>query len=141
LNKKIKYSVIGLMISIVFFLIMGTPTALISTPLIKYSRMIPATFLDYFFLITTSVLLGTLISLKLYFNSKEKSEYKAAAGGIAGFIAFSCPICNVLLVSALGSATIMTFIEPLRPVLGIASIIILIYLIYRELTCKKCKKS
>ncbi len=139
MNPKIKYFFAGIIISISLFLVMGIPTALIPNPLIKYTRMIPATVLDYFFLVSTSALLGALISLKLYFKSKNKADFKTIAGGSIGFVAFSCPVCNLLLVSVLGFTTIMAFIEPLRPFLGIASVIILIYLIYKELKCRNCK--
>lgn len=138
MNKKIKYALIAIGMSIVFFIIMGIPTALVPNPLIQYTRMIEATGLDYFFLATTSIMLAALISLKLYFKSEKQVGAKELAGGGAGFIAFSCPICNVLLVALLGGATIMTFIEPLRPILGMVSIAILGYLIYNTLQCRDC---
>src|SRR3989338_7861310 len=101
--------------------------------------MIEATLQDYFFLASTSILLAALISLKLYHRSKKSIGAKELVGGGAGFLAFSCPICNVLLVSALGAGTVLTFIEPLRPIAGIASIAILGFLLYKELTCEDCK--
>ncbi|MFH1391001.1 MAG: hypothetical protein ABIH20_01685 [Candidatus Diapherotrites archaeon] len=138
MKKKAKYTLIAIGLSILFFIIMGTPTALVPNPLIQYTRMIEATALDYFFLATTSIMLAALISLKLYFKSEKKTGAKELVGGVAGFIAFSCPICNAILVAILGSATIMAFIEPLRPILGMVSIALLGYLIYNTLQCKEC---
>jgi len=43
-------------------LLFGIPLALIPNPLIPYYRMIPATLLDYFFLIVISVLIGLYFS-------------------------------------------------------------------------------
>lgn len=137
MDKRTKYTLIAVGLSTLFFIIMGTPTALVPNPFIQYVRMIEPTLLDYFFLVTTSIMLAVLISLKLYFKS-EKMGVKELVGGGAGFVAFSCPICNVLLVALLGGATIMAFIEPLRPALGVASIAILGYLIYNTLQCREC---
>ena len=137
-DKKIKYAMIAIGLAIVLFIILGIPTALVPNPFLNYVRMIPATPLDYFFLATTSVLFAVLISLKLYYKSEKQVGAKELAGGAAGFITFSCPICNMLLVALLGGATIMAFIEPLRPILGVISIAILSYLIYNTLHCKEC---
>ena len=138
MDKKIKYALIAFGLSIIFIIIMGIPTALISIPFISYARMIPSSNLDYFFLFATSALLAILISLKLYFRSKKQIGIKEFIGGALGFIAFSCPLCSILLVTLLGSVIISSFIEPLRPIFGIISIIILIYLIYKTLQCKNC---
>ncbi|MCR4335151.1 MAG: hypothetical protein NUV57_01290 [archaeon] len=138
MNKKTKYELITVGLAILFFIIMGTPTALVPNPFLEYTRMIEATFFDYFFLATTSIMLAVLISLKLYFKSEKQIGAKEVTGGVAGFVAFSCPICNMLLVALLGGATIMAFIEPLRPILGMVSIVILGYLIYNTGQCKEC---
>jgi hypothetical protein len=137
LNRKLKYFFIAAIISFALFVVMGIPTALLSNPFVTYKRMIPATSLDYFFLVAASLLLGTLISLKLYFNSRFTS--KEVAAGIGSFIAFSCVLCNVLLVTLLGSALTAAFVEPLRPFLGSVSVLILVYLIYTEIKCSECR--
>jgi len=138
MDKKIRHVLMALGFSALFFVFLGTPTALVPNPIIQYTRMIEATLLDYFFLATTSLLLGILISLKLYFKSEKRVGARELAGGTAGFVAFSCPICNALLVALLGGTTIMAFIEPLRPLLGVVSVIILSYLIYTTVTCRNC---
>src|SRR3989344_7824362 len=138
MDKKIKYALVAIGLSAALFVVLGTPTALVPNPFLHYVRMIPSTLLDYFFLATTSIMLAVLISLKLYYRSEKQLGAKEFVGGAAGFVAFSCPICNMLLVALLGGATIMTFIEPLRPILGIFSITILGYLIYMTWQCREC---
>jgi len=138
MGKKAKYTLMAVGLSVLLFIIMGTPTALVPNPFIQYTRMIEATFLDYFFLAATSIMLATLVSLKLYFKSEKKIGVKELVGGAAGFVAFSCPICNALLVALIGGAAIMAFIEPLRPILGLLSMAILGYLIYNTLQCGEC---
>ncbi len=138
MDKKIKYALIAAGLSAILFVVMGIPTALVPNPFIGYARMIEPTTLDYFFLTAVSVLLAVLVSLKLYFKSEKPLGAKGIIGGIVGFLSFSCPVCNVLLVAVLGSATVLTFIEPLRPILGVVSVSVLSYLIYRTLKCKEC---
>lgn len=138
MDRKIKYTLIATGLSVIFIIIMGIPTALVPNPFVTYLRMNSVTLLDYFFLFATSALLAILISLKLYLRSKKQIGIKEFIGGAVGFVAFSCPLCSVLLVALLGSVIISSFIEPLRPLLGIISIIMLSYLIYKTLQCKDC---
>jgi len=107
-----------------FFIATGVVTGLIPTPM--YVRMVPITFVDYFFLFTTSFLAA------VFFGKKKCSLAEsrlAKIGGITGFFAFSCPICNVLLLAFLSTSTIMTYIDPIRPFLGAVSTIVLVYLL------------
>lgn len=107
-----------------FFTATGVVTGLIPTPL--YVRMVPITFLDYFFLFTTSFLAAV-------FLGKEKCSATesrlAKVGGVTGFLAFSCPICNVFLLAFLSTSAIMTYVDPVRPFLGVVSTITLLYLL------------
>lgn len=113
--------------SIFFFIVTGVVTGLIPTPL--YVRMVPITFLDYIFLFTTSILAG------IYFG-KEKCTIAdsrlSALGGVTGFLAFSCPICNAVLLAFLSTSAIMAYIDPLRPLLGVISTLVLAYLILKN---------
>ena len=77
-------------------LLFAIPTALLSNPLIPYVRMIPATPLDYIFLVATSILSAVYILLPE--NKICTPDKSAFGGGVLGFIAFSCPTCNRLLV-------------------------------------------
>lgn len=114
-------------VSTVFMAVTGIVTGLIPNPV--YIRMVPITFLDYFFLITTSVLAG------LYFGKKECrviDSRVSALGGLTGFAAFGCPVCNAVFLAFLSSSAIMTHIYPLRPLLGVISTLALGYLLYRS---------
>ncbi|WP_414838124.1 hypothetical protein ACK3SF_01850 [Candidatus Nanosalina sp. VS9-1] len=110
-----------------FFTVTGVVTGLIPTPF--YVRMVPITFLDYTFLFTTSILAG------IYFG-KEKCTVTdsrlSALGGVTGFLAFSCPICNGLLLAFLSTSAIMAYVDPLRPLLGVISTLVLGYLMLKS---------
>ena len=110
----------------VFLAVTGIVTGLIPNPI--YIRMVPITFLDYFFLLTTSLLAG------LYFGKKECQVLDSrisAVGGLTGFLAFGCPVCNAVFLAFLSSSAILTYIDPLRPFLGVISTAALGYLLYR----------
>ncbi len=110
-----------------FMAVTGLVTGLIPNPF--YTRMVPVTLLDYFFLATTSVLAG------MYFGKRKctvSDNRISALGGLTGFVAFGCPVCNAVFLTFLSSSAIMTYIDPLRPFLGAASTFALGYLMYRS---------
>ncbi|MFB6115670.1 MAG: hypothetical protein ABEK04_05310 [Candidatus Nanohalobium sp.] len=117
----------GLGTGIFFLSLTGIVTGLIPNPF--YVRMVPVTALDYLFLITTSILAG------LYFGKESCSTTGgrfAGAGGFMGFLAFSCPVCNAILLAFFSSSAIMTYFDPLRPYLGVVSTLMLGFFVYRD---------
>ncbi len=139
-KKIIKYIGLGIIFSFAAFLLYGIPTAIIPNPFFK--RMTVTTKLDLTLLILTAILLGSYLSL--YFYSKKKSKASNIAvttGGFTGIFAFSCPVCNVLLVSLFGSAALLTYFEPIRPLIGVFTIGILGSALYFKVySLKKCNK-
>jgi hypothetical protein len=132
MNKKIKYGVIAIVYSILLFLLFGIPTALIPTP--WFSRMVGKTFLDYLFLIFSSILLGAYIGVHYYKkNTMKKCNVVTTSGGVAGFLSFSCPVCNKILIILFGTTALMTYLEPYRPAIGFSSISILGLALYWRL--------
>ena len=112
-----------------FLVVTGLVTGLIPNPV--YVRMVSITLLDYFFLVTTSVFAG------YYFGKEECSVFDgrlAGIGGVTGFLAFGCPICNAILLAFFSSSALMAYFDPLRPFLGVFSTVLLGLLIYRDLS-------
>lgn len=145
--KNMKYVLIGVVLSFVIFLILGIFTALVPSNL--FIRMISVTTIDYIFLILTSIMLGSYFALHFYskdihkkINSKE--DYVATGGAIPSIFAFSCPICNIILVLLFGATVVLTYFDPLRPVLGAIGIGILGLALYLKIknirSCSKCLK-
>lgn len=138
--------VIGIIASLILALLFGIPTALIPTK--YYKRMIAATFFDYFFLAIIPVLSGIYVAVSYYKKQMHKqyttakSDYLAAGGIFPAIFAISCPICSMLLVSAFGTAALMTYFDPYRPLLGMLAVLLLgaaIYIKARSIRiCKKC---
>lgn len=137
--KNMKYILIGILTSFVIFLLFGIPTALIPNNLFK--RMIPATTIDYIFLSLTSVMLGIFVSLHFYKKQKinAKKDYVAGGGTVASILGFSCPTCNVLLISLFGVSAVSFYFEPLRPILGVIGTVVLGIALYLQI--QKIKNS
>ena len=64
MNTYVKYVGIGIFVSLFVFFLFGIVTALIQNQ--YYIRMVPNTFLDYFFLVSSSLLIGTYVSIHYY---------------------------------------------------------------------------
>lgn len=110
-----------------FLFVTAFVTGLIPNPV--YVRMVSVTPIDYFFLLSTSLLAG------LYFGKENCSvtgERLAGLSGFMGFFAFSCPICNMFLLAFFSSSALMAYFDPLRPYLGLISTLLLGYFFFRD---------
>ena len=114
--------------AVAILLILGIPTALIPNPV--FHRMTPSNALDYFFLLTTSLLAGAYLAIPA---KTCPHDVKAAGGGVLGLLAFACPICDKLLVLLLGATFLMAYFDPIRPLLGVISIVLLLYAIDKKI--------
>ena len=120
------------------FLLFGVVTGLLENPI--YVRMVPRTPLDYAFLVATSAFAGAFVYQQSL--AEEPLGDRFAAGGLlGGFLAFGCPVCNVLLLGLFGSSALMTYFEPLRPLLGAVSVVFFAGVLYyqRQRTCETCE--
>ncbi len=127
-----KYILVGLGIGILFFSLSGIITSLLPNPL--FTRMTPIKTLDYVFLTSSSILLGTYAGVHYYKkNNANKCNTAATTGSIGSFLAFACPVCNKLLVILFGATALMTYFEPYQPLLGFLSNGLLIGALYWKL--------
>jgi hypothetical protein len=115
-------------------LVIGLPTDVIPNPV--FGRPVPVTWWSYPTLIVTAVLGGLLAGT--YVRSDETPAAIGAAGGeidtptrnggVAGLLSFfavGCPVCNKLVIVALGTTGARQWFEPIQPLLAIASIVLL----------------
>ena len=114
----------------------AVPTDLIDTPL--FSREIPPTVWSWPVLILSAVLTG-LVTATYVANPEGASPSRAAgrvgmAGWLVTFFAVGCPVCNKLVLLALGTTGAMQFFEPVQPYLAAASIVLLGWALYARMT-------
>lgn len=114
----------------------AVPTDLIDTPL--FSREIPPTVWSWPVLILSAVLAG-LVTATYVAHPEGASPGRAAgrvgmAGWLVTFFAVGCPVCNKLVLLALGTTGAMQFFEPVQPYLAAASIVLLGWALYARMT-------
>lgn len=86
-----------------------------------FGRMTPVRPQDYVFWIVSAVLVGLLAGTFVVSRAAEHAG-KAVAGGFFADIAVGCPVCNKIVVAAIGSSGALTFFGPLQLFIGIGSI-------------------
>ena len=120
--------------TVVFLLAVGVPTGVIPTPL--YTRMTPVLWWNYPVWLATAVL-GGLVAATYIRRPEDRAARNGAAaatgGGLLAAFAVGCPVCNKLVVAALGVSGAMTIWAPLQPVLAVLSIAGLLWTLRRRL--------
>ena len=110
-------------------LFIAIPTDLIANPV--FGRDVPPTWWAWPSLIVSSALAGLLAAT--YVRSPvaqdspgaERSRRRGLAGGLLTFFAVGCPVCNKLVLLALGYAGAMTWFQPVQPVLQLLAVTLL----------------
>jgi len=127
--------------AVVFTVVVAIPTDMIDTPL--FSRDIPVTWWAWPSLIITSVLAGLLLATYVRQDtpggsdaasdgegSDDANDRAAKGGWVAGvltFFAVGCPVCNKLVLIALGYAGAISWFAPVQPYLQLVAIALLIW--------------
>lgn len=102
----------------------GIPTDMVPTPLFR--RMTPIVWWDWPLWILGSALLG-LVAATYVRADRRASPAEGGVlvgGGLLTVLAVGCPICNKLVVLALGTAGALTYFAPIQPALGLLSVLL-----------------
>jgi hypothetical protein len=104
--------------------LIGIPTGIVETPF--YSRMTPVTWWDYPIWAASGLLIGAIAATYVRAPAAVRSPAgRTFAGGIVSVFAVGCPICNKLVVAALGVSGALNLYAPVQPFLGLLSILLL----------------
>lgn len=119
-------------------LAIGIPTGVIETD--WYSRMTPVLWWNYPAWVMSSTMTGALAATYVRPRTALPSQSgKTFSGGLLSVFAVGCPICNKLVVIALGVNGALTWFAPLQPVLALLSVALLAYaLSARVRTLRAC---
>lgn len=114
--------------SVVTALVVALPTAMIPSP--AFGREIPTTWWAWPVLAVTSLLSGLLFATYVREPGDPASgeatiNRGGAAGGLLAFFAVGCPVCNKVVVIALGTVGARRWFEPIQPLLAVVSLILL----------------
>jgi len=106
--------------------LVALPTAVIPNPI--FGRAIEVTWWSYPVVILSGIFGGLLIATYIREPGHEEVDKAAKVGTVGGFLAFfavGCPVCNKLVLLALGTSGAMTWFAPLQPILAVASVILM----------------
>ena len=127
--------------TLAFVLLVAVPTDLIDTPV--FGREIPPTWWSWPSLLVSSVLGGLLTATYVRAPAQPDRDATRRGGWIGAaltYFAVGCPVCNKLVLVALGSAGAIRWFEPVQPVLQVLAVALLTWaLISRlrgETTCR-----
>ena len=125
-----------------FTLAVAIPTDLIDTPV--FSREIPPTWWSWPSLLLSSALAGLLVASYVAVPGVVQPDVTATrrggwAGALLTYFAVGCPVCNKLVLLALGSAGALRWFEPVQPFLQVAAVALLLWALRArllgEMTC------
>ncbi len=117
-------------------LLLGLPADLVPNPV--FGRQIEAPTWALPVLVITSVLSGLLLATYVRQPAGDgRAEIEAgdpladrqgrrgALGGLLGFVAVGCPVCNKIVVLALGYTGALRWFEPVQPSLAVGAVALL----------------
>jgi hypothetical protein len=128
-------------------LLIGLPTDVIPNPV--FGRPVPVTWWSYPTLLATAVLggllAGTYVRCSAAPAAVEEIDTPTRNGGVAGLLSFfavGCPVCNKLVIVALGTTGARQWFEPIQPLLAIASLVLLAWALRARLgSADSCRVS
>ena len=109
----------ALLAALFVLLVIGGTTAIFENDFFR--RMTPVRPQDYLFWLLSALLVGLLAGTFVVSRAAEHAG-KTVAGGFFANIAVACPVCNKIVVAAIGSSGALTFFGPLQLFIGIGSL-------------------
>ena len=114
--------------TVVSLLVLGLPSDLVPNPV--FGRQIDAPWWNWPVLLVTSVLSGLLFATYVRVSATQPEEDPLAdkpgrrglAGGVLTFFAVGCPVCNKIVLLALGYAGALRWFEPVQPFLAVIAV-------------------
>ena len=124
---------VAVMAGVAAYFLMGLPTAVIDNPV--FGRAIAVTPWSTPVLIVSSILVGLIMAT--YVNPigalDDRQMRVSGVGGLLSFFAIGCPVCNKVVLLALGTSGALNFFAPLQPILAIAGVAFLSYALVQRL--------
>lgn len=119
-------------------LLVGLPTDVIPNPV--FGRSIGVTWWSYPTLAATGILSGLLVATYVNTTSDDAISRKGGVGGLLSFFAVGCPVCNKIVLLALGTVGARRWFEPVQPYLAVLSLVLLAWALRsRLLSAAACR--
>jgi len=119
---------VAVAVALLAALMMGMPTGVVPTDF--YTRMTPVRWWDYPLWATSALLIGLIAATYVRVGDvaatgPDRSRRTLGASLLATF-AIGCPICNKLVVTAIGVSGALSYWAPLQPLLGVLGVVLLL---------------
>jgi hypothetical protein len=118
-------------------LAIGVPTGVVPNP--WFARMTGVTWWSWPVWAVAAALAGLVLAtyVRRPDTGGGRVEVGTVGGGVLGFLAVGCPVCNKLVVALLGSAGAMQWWAPVQPLLGVASVVVLGWALWARLGAER----
>jgi hypothetical protein len=108
--------------------LVALPTAVIPNPV--FGRTVAVTWWSYPVVILTGILGGLLVATYVRGSAApapapdelDRASKLGMAGTLASFFAVGCPVCNKLVLLALGASGAIAWFAPIQPFLALGSV-------------------
>jgi hypothetical protein len=129
----LRFGVVSIVIGGAYLGLIGVFTAIIPNPI--FVRMTPVTASNLVFWIVPAILAGALTASYVVPVAVEGCDVsqRVFGGGVLSVLAAGCPLCNKVVVLALGTSGALSYFEPVQPLLGLASVVLLMYALWLRL--------
>jgi hypothetical protein len=81
----------------------------------------------------SGLIVATYVRQPVGDSPPDHARGTGVAGGLLSFLAVGCPVCNKIVVAAIGVSGALDYWAPIQPVLGVASLGLLAWALYRRL--------
>ncbi len=114
-------------ITLLALVVLGAPAGIMPNPF--FIRTIPTRFSDVLFLLLSAPLIG--LTLATYVvrphaaGHADRGTTRVGLGGLVAYFAIACPVCNKIVLVALGVSGALNVYAPLQPIIGVISTVLL----------------
>lgn len=122
-------------IGVLTALAVGVPTDIIDTP--WFSREVPVRWWEYPVLVLTVALTMAWFAIQVPVAGRRTSG-RALGGVVLAVFAVGCPVCNKLVLAAVGVSGALGFWAPLQPLLAAISLLLLVFAVARRWQQRAC---
>lgn len=113
----------GALAGMITLVVVGIPTDIIDTPL--FGREVPVRVWELPVLLATALLTAVWFGIDKPASQADRTSTSAALAVVSTFFAVGCPVCNKLVLLALGTSGALGLWAPIQPILAGVSLTML----------------
>lgn len=130
---------VAVVVAAVVAVAVGVPSAVLANPF--FVRMTPVPWWSFAVWALTALLSGVLAAT--YVNRRASASAAPGRAGIlasvGSVLAVGCPVCNKLVVAAIGVSGALNVWAPIQPAIALGSLALLVWALWRRLaTLRSC---